>query len=217
MEIMIYPIVVLNIILAISNAQVRPCATSQNESIQIHWSESKTVFSPACKWALTIRALGENGPAEVSIQGIKQGIPIGVHHPLFGLGRDAVIHWGDGDTLIVVEDMQFSDRYRLMLFDPLNSSQREEEALRINDLLGRDIERKLKSRENIIYFLPRFVAWTDSGLAISVGVTTVIGQSGPFTAHCFGYEIASAPVRIRRTLNAVELKERFGSTCQEWP
>jgi len=210
---MIRLIFAVSLVLAAANAQGVPCTASPNETVQIHWSETKRVFSPNCKWVLDIRSVGEDGPAVAYIHEVKQGVP----RHLFEVSRDAVIHWDKLEADLLVEDMEFSNRYRLMLFEPLNGYQSQKEALRIDDTIRADVEHNLKPRENIIYYLPKFVAWTDGGLVVSVGVITVDGHSGPFTSRCVGYEVAARPIKIMATLSKASLKKEYGVTCQVWP
>ncbi len=197
-----------------AEAHQLPCTPSADQPVQIHWSETKKVFSPSCKWVLEIHSIGTDGPARVFIRKTEGG----PSHFLFGERRDAEVHWEGNDTALIVRDMQFSDRYNLLLFDPLDAYQGQEEALRVNSLIRQAVKRELKPRDNITYYLPDLVQWQNDKVVVSVGVVTVsYGGSGPFTPHCFGYEIGLQSLKIEKKLSQANLKTRFAAACQTWP
>lgn len=208
------PLHSLGAILAAGNAQATPCSPHPSVPVQVHWSETYELQSPDCRWHIEIRpAEGGDGPARAYIRS-RSGE---ASRLLFELDRDGIIHWGtDGDSLLL-EDMRFSDHYFLLVFSPLTAPQSEEGAQQIDKEIRADVERKLKPNENIAYYLPRYVAWTEGGLAVSVGVVTVKGQSGPFTDHCFGYEVATETSKLKVTLTEDDLKKRYHASCQKWP
>ncbi len=203
----------IGLLLVSAEAHGGPCTPSADQAVRIHWSETRIVFSPSCKWALEIDSIGTDGPAKVRIRKIGGGPP----HFLFAVRRDAEVRWAGNDTALVVRDMQFSDRYNLLLFDPIDAYQDQKKALWINNVIREAVKHELKPRDNLTYYLPDLVQWKNGKVVVSVGVVTVTGDSGPFTSHCFGYEIGRQSLRIGKELSQANLKTQFGTTCQIWP
>ncbi len=196
-----------------SAAQVPSCTHQPNNPVQIQWSESKELQSPDCRWSIEVRPLKRaDGPASVYLKN-RAG---GAERLLFRLNRDGVIHWREDGESLVVEDMRFSNSYRLLLFD-MAKPESEPDALKINNEIRADVEHELKPGEKINYYFPRFVAWAGSGLVVSVGLTTVNGQTGPFAPHCFGYGVATQSPKISTTLTEDDLKKQYGASCQIFP
>ena len=158
-------------------------------------------------------AKGEDAPADVYVKSRADNVP----RLLFKLNRDGTIYLGNGNGLLLLEDQQFSNTYRLLLFDLDTATQSETDALRISKDVRSDIIRKLSPGEDINYYFPKFIAWAARDVVISVGVVTVTGNSGPFTPHCFGYEIGTHPIHIKSVLSETDLKRRYGASCQIWP
>jgi hypothetical protein len=198
-------------LLGVKNPEACPIRAAR--SARIHWSEAQSVASPNCHWLVQIRPSGDS-PADVTVG----RLPKGPQRLLFTLNRDGIIHWGPAQSdRLLLEDQQFSNTYRLRLFD-LETAESGKATLEINERVREDVEGRLKPTEKINYYFPRFVSWDTGGqLVISVGVVTVFGASGPFTRHCFGYEIKISPLEIRSTISDIQLKKRFGASCQVWP
>jgi len=175
----------------------------------IHWSEKSSSVSPDLKWRLEVSPQGEDGPAVVSIRRTTDE----TKHVLFRLQRDASVIWSPDSTSLMVEDRLFSDHYRLMLFHIPFQSQSEQKALSINRSVKAAVKRSLNPGEQINYYLPEAIGWRDGHWLIAVGVTTVRGGSGPFTAHCLGFLVNDRGV-ITQSLSDSQLKDKFGATCQ---
>ena len=205
---------ILGIVLAAGTNGAAACRPQPATSAQIRWSESKDIRSPNCQWSLLIRPTKpEDGPADVYLS-TRTG---NVRRLLFKSNRDGTIHWGNGNSRLLVEDKQFSNSYRLLLFDLSKKNQTEADALQINKEIRSDVENKLRPSENIVYYFPKFVAWEARGVIISVGIVVVNGKSGPFTSYCFGYQMGIQPIQIKSTLSEAELKKLDGASCQIWP
>ena len=185
-------------------------AQKSSEKMEIHWSEGTTSVSPDQRWRLEVSPHGEDGPAIVSAQRTAGG----KKYVLFRLRRDASIFWSPNSTSLMVEDRSFSDHSRLMLFHIPFLSQDEQGALLIDRTVKVVAERNLNPVEQINYYLPEVVGWKDGRWLVAVGITTIRGDSGPFTSHCFGYLVDDKSSAIAHTFSEAELKDKFGATCQ---
>lgn len=177
---------------------------------EIHWSERADILSPDRNWLLKVSPQGEDGPAVVSIQratGRKRYV-------LFRLQRDASFLWSSDSTSLIIEDRPFSDHSRLILFQAPFLSKSEQGVLTVDRIVKAAAKRSLSPGENINYYLPEVVGWKEGHWLVTAGVTTVRGDSGPFTSHCSGYLVVKNGSTIARTFSESELKDKFGVTCQ---
>jgi hypothetical protein len=188
--------------------------SSHGPSTEIHWSERKQIQSPDGRWRIdVVPARGdEDKPAVVFLE----GGPGNTRRVLFNLNRHGVLHWAPENHWLVLEDQEWSNSYRLLLFDLL-STQPEATALRINTAIEADTRRVLGPDERINYYFPKFVKWSQGVVIVSVGVVTVRGKTGPFTPHCTGYVVSLEGHRIRARLDEGELNKRYGASCQMFP
>lgn len=115
------------------------------------------------------------------------------------------------------EDQIFSNRYRLLLFDLARPDQSETEALHIDELVRAETQRQLPPAAKINYYFPQFVRWSGPDVIVSVGLVTVNGETGPFTARCYGYRLGINPLEVHASLSGTELGAKFGASCRIWP
>jgi hypothetical protein len=183
--------------------------------VSISWSERSEFRSPNCKWIIAVNpgSTGGDGPADLVLKSAESG----ASHLIAKVNRDAIIHWSRDGNAFLLEDMAYSDHYRLLLFDPLSESSSESEATSLDKLIRKKVEDSLGTNEQINYYLPRYVAWSTAGLVVSIGVVTVHGSSGPFTPHCYGFTVGTKPLTIRASLSSTELKKKYKTSCQIWP
>jgi hypothetical protein len=186
------------------------CVSPGAREAHLHWSDRKTVMSPDCRWSLTITPLPGDSDGLVTLKDNRAGIS----RPLFRLERDAQLYWSPDRVTLFVENMEAPDDTRLMLYSPLGAGQTDSTAVDIDRLIRSDVDRHLKGKPDILFYYPRFVAFTGGAIVISVGVVTIGAQEGPSTAHCFGYSIVPDPLAIRQRISESELKRRYGASCQ---
>jgi len=77
-----------------------------------------------------------------------------------------------------------------------------------------DVEHRLTGQPEIEFYYPRVVAFTGGAIVVAVGVVSNGAQSGPSTAQCFGYAIAVRPLAIQGRISRIELKRRYGASCE---
>jgi hypothetical protein len=188
------------------------CSADASTSVRIHWSERQDIQSPHRRWSVQICPT-ENGPADAYLKSPSSND----RRLLFRLNRDGIINWGKDDNWLLLEDQQFSNTYRLMLFKLSDTAESETEAIRINQEIRADVQLRLMPTENINYYFPKFAAWDDGEAVISVGIMAVNGKLGPFSPHCFGYKIKTRPLKILSILSEADLKKKYGASCQIWP
>lgn len=188
-----------------------PCTPSSNHPVSLHWDDRAQIFSPDCRTTLNVQPSGDEG-AQVSLE------VRGHTSLLFRVDRDAILHWGPDNQSLLVEDAQYSNHYRLLLFDPLSPLISPTTSLRLDMLLRNKVHTALTKDDNIAYYFPRFVAWPNpADLIVYVGLSTTRGANGPFTEHCFGYQVDPETLRVVNTLTADELKKRYSASCQTAP
>ncbi len=203
----------VGIFAALAGGQQSSCSPV-SRPVSISWSDRAELRSPACKWIVSVNpdASGQDGPADLILQNVASD----KSHLIAKVNRDAVIHWNPDGNGLLLEDMAYSDHYRLLLFDPLSESSSESEATDLDKLIRKQVEENLGTSENINY-LPRYVSWNRAGLIVSIGVVTIHGSSGPFTPHCYGFKIRVNPLSIAETLTEGQLKKEYKASCQIWP
>ena len=187
----------------------------------IHWSTPATLLSPEGRWMLHVKpsdADDEDADVYISRTGNQ------AQSQLFKLQRDAEVYWRADQDQMVVLDEKSSDEYRLLIFDLKKPS--EHAALKLNGEIAQDIkehlmsgdQEHLMSGDQITYYFPRVSTWIGKAdILTTVGAVTVHNGAGPFTAHCFGYIADVGSQQIKSRLNANELKEKYGTSCQIWP
>jgi hypothetical protein len=160
-----------------------------------------------------VQSDGGEGPAKVTIT--NRGLP--GKRTSFVVSRDASVHWSSSERSLFVEDMHYSDTYRVLIFDLLASFPSETLALKVNATVRKTFESTLAKGDRVIYYLPRFVAWQRNTAVISLGVTTVHGETGPFTPHCVGYVVDVRTSKITESLDRTKLEKEFSADCQISP
>lgn len=182
-----------------------------SKASEISWSERQSIVSPDCRWVLDVIP-GKDDLAQALLRS-RNGKTV---LPLFSVMRSGVVYWNDKD-LMVFEDRRYSNEYRLQVFNLRDLSHESASALQFDKLVRERIQQELGASQRVAYYFPKFAAWTEMGFAISVGVMTTHGGVGPFTFHCYGFELAPHPARIVSALNSNELRSLYRAACQEFP
>ncbi len=205
------PLFVLTALVSSASWAQPPACEASPTVVDVHWSERQTISSPNCKWSLEILpGKGDVGHAYLKSRDGKKSTL------LFTVNRSGSIRWDRSDVL-AFEDHGYSNTYRLRVFDLSGSKDFTAGSLQLDVLARKKIEGDLGPEQTIQYYFPKIVALEDGKLTVSVGVETTHGDEGPFTPHCYGFQLALHPARIVSSVTADELRDRFGASCQKFP
>ena len=184
---------------------------SRPNSYKVHWSVKLTIPSPNCQWTVDIQP-GSRDVANATLQISDELSPV----PLFSVERDGLVYWKSQD-LLVFEDHQYENKYRLQFFDLGHLADASANALQFDALIRRSVDNHLNDGDEIDFYFPEFVSWTTEGIAVSVGVKTTQGGNGPYSTRCYGFVLAPRPARIVRSLTPEQLRAKYHVACQEFP
>jgi hypothetical protein len=132
---------------------------------------------------------------------------------MFRLERDAWLYWSPDRKSVLVEDYASAENGQVLLFD-LGHEEPSKTAARIDILMRHEVTRDLGPGEEVLFYFPHVVSWTGTKLIISGAMTAGVVDKPPARGRCVGFEIATRPERIVRTVSERELRRRYGDVCR---
>lgn len=180
------------------------------QCVELDWSRPETRTSPAGKWKVVVgKNQGGDHATTVSVESKTGG---STTFPLF---RSACLLWSQDESRLAVTDMYSADTYRILLFEYGQVRKRHRE---IDDLIKGKETGLISPGDRQVYYFPRAEKWSDDDLVIAVGLVTAPKEGGSFTPHCNGYSLkTSSQPALQAELPEVQLKEKYGISCQLFP
>lgn len=164
--------------------------TGADQVHHLNLGERTKLVSPDGRWELAVspsHPISESGtPVIVRRRGASKA------NIVLTLRRDAFAYWHNGNRLLIV-DAPVADYTTLHLF-------RLEAMGRVTPLPTKpDLDTSIRDRfqatlrrpDQIVFYYPWVASWTGSRLLITLGTTTVHGNTGPMTPYCYRVTVDS--------------------------
>lgn len=202
--------------LLLAGAAVPQCDAPSQSKIQLHWSRYNKVVAPNRSFAVEVHPIldSEENQSPVTLRACETS----KSWPLFILQRSAELYWSADSKRLLIVDEPLSGTNKVMLFpiDKLTQQSQANAPDAINVAIKEALTRKLGKHSHFQFYLPTYVSWNGNDLLLAIGGTTYTQENGPEQSYCYGFEIDSSSMHIKKIMPDGELGKTGGS-CRTAP